>query len=407
MALKILHTADWHLGKKLERFSRIEEQIEVLEEITEIAERENVDLVLIAGDLFDAFNPPIEAVELFYKTLKNLAKDGNRPVIAIAGNHDSPERIDAPDPLARECGIIFIGFPNVKIAPFEIKEKFKITQSDEGFIELKLDKYPYPIRILHTAYANEIRLKKALDSEDKGTALNELLQKHWTKLAEQYCDNSGVNLLISHLYMTNQNGEILEEPEGEKPLKIGNADLLYSEIVPPQIQYTALGHLHRFHQLGATDSPVVYSGSPLSFSFSEAGQQKYVVLLKAGPNQPIEYQEIELTKGFSLSRKKFYSVDDAVEWLTEHPNHLVEVTLVSNTFLQSDDLKRLYKAHDKIVMIIPQITLLEEEINQQKHQVNLNQDIKGLFADYFKQRYAGQAPNDEIMNLFDEILNEN
>ncbi len=66
---------------------------------------------MVSGDLFDTFNPSTEAIELFYKTLKRLTAGGHRPVIAIAGNHDSPDRIEAPDPLARECGIIFAGYP--------------------------------------------------------------------------------------------------------------------------------------------------------------------------------------------------------------------------------------------------------------------------------------------------------
>jgi len=107
--MKILHTSDWHLGKRLENFSRLDEQIAVLDEICTIADKENIDAVLVAGDLFDTFNPPTEAVELFYRSLKKLSKNGSRPVIAIAGNHDSPDRIESPDPLARECGIIFAG----------------------------------------------------------------------------------------------------------------------------------------------------------------------------------------------------------------------------------------------------------------------------------------------------------
>ena len=99
--MKILHTADWHLGKKLETIPRIEEQKTVLEEICEIADREAVHAVLVAGDLFDTFNPSSEAEELLYKTLKRLSKNGRRAVIAIAGNHDSPKHIEAPDPLAR------------------------------------------------------------------------------------------------------------------------------------------------------------------------------------------------------------------------------------------------------------------------------------------------------------------
>jgi len=113
--MRILHTSDWHLGKKLDNFSRIEEQKQVLAEICKIADQEKVDVVIIAGDLFDTYNPGTEAEELFYKTLKKLAKNGSRPVIAIAGNHDSPDRIEVPDPLAKECGIILAGFPNTKI----------------------------------------------------------------------------------------------------------------------------------------------------------------------------------------------------------------------------------------------------------------------------------------------------
>ena len=99
--MKLLHTSDWHLGKRLGDFSRFEEQQAVMQEICDIADRELADAILVAGDLFDSFNPPTEAVDLFYKTLRKLSKNGSRPVIAIAGNHDSPDRIEAPDPLAR------------------------------------------------------------------------------------------------------------------------------------------------------------------------------------------------------------------------------------------------------------------------------------------------------------------
>src|ERR1035437_3612263 len=114
--MKILHTSDWHLGKRLESFSRFEEQKAVLSEICEIADREQVNAIIISGDLFDTFNPPVEAMDLFYKTLKRLANNGQRAVIALAGNHDSPDRIEAPEPLARECGILLAGYPNSLIA---------------------------------------------------------------------------------------------------------------------------------------------------------------------------------------------------------------------------------------------------------------------------------------------------
>jgi exonuclease SbcD len=119
--------------KKTGSFSRLEEQQRVMNEICDIADSQNADVVLVAGDLFDTFNPPVEAVDLLYKTLKRLTNNGKRPVVAIAGNHDSPDRIDSPNPLARECGILFVGNPDVTIPTAIIENGFEITLSENGF----------------------------------------------------------------------------------------------------------------------------------------------------------------------------------------------------------------------------------------------------------------------------------
>jgi len=399
--MKILHTADWHLGKRLDYFSRLHEQKEVLEEICQIADQQQVDLVLVAGDLFDAFNPPVEATELLYQTLKKLTNNGKRPVIAIAGNHDSPDRIDAPDPLAKACGIIFIGYPNAEIKPFLMEQNYRITKSDKGFLEIQLNHIPYPVRILSTPYANEIRLKQFLGIENKAEQLHEVLKNNWANLANSYCDDRGVNLLTAHLYMLERHGEILEEPDGEKPLKIGNADIVYSDAIPAQIQYTALGHLHRYQFIKGHQHPVVYSSSPLCYSFSEAGQEKKVVIIDVKPKEKPQITAIPLTAGKKLYRKRFTAVDDAVHWLNMHPNTLVELTIVSDTFITSQELKRLHEAHDGIIHIIPIVA--KQEFTEEKTVVQLDQDIDNLFKDFFKSKY-GQEPNEEIYSLFREVL---
>lgn len=399
--MKILHTADWHLGKRLDSFSRLEEQKIVLDEICIIADEQAVDAVIVAGDLFDAFNPPVEAIELLYKTLKRLTNNGKRPVIAIAGNHDSPDRIDSPEPLARECGIVFMGYPNTEIKTIELENGFEITKTDKGFIELNLPEHNYPLRIIATPYANEVRMKEYF-GEEKEVELSNSLQMGWGDLSEKYCDNKGVNILVTHLYMLKRGGEVLEEPDGEKPLKIGNADLIYSDIIPPQIQYTALGHLHRHQNVGTDEKPVVYSGSPLSYSFSEAGQQKYVKIINVEPNSIAQLERIPLKSGKQLARKTFNSIDSAVEWLNDNQYTLVELTIESDTYLKSEDLKRLRNAHHEIVHIIP-IVKNDNVMDESSKQVNLNQDITALFSDYFKYS-KGQSPNEEIIELFKEII---
>lgn len=399
-SIKILHTADWHLGKKLQHFSRIEEQIEVLNEICEIADANEVHLVLIAGDLFDTFNPSAEALELFFKTLKRLSKNGKRPVIAIAGNHDSPERIDAPDPLAKVCGILLIGQPLLVMEPFEIESAFKITKSAPGFIEIKLSTFETPIRIITTPYANEMRLKTYF-GDDKEVGLHHFFKNHWLELNNQYCDAKGINLLTTHLYLMPENGQLEEEPDGEKPLYLGNASVIYSDAIPQNIQYTALGHLHRNQNIGSLEKPIVYSSSPLAYSFSEAGQTKFVVILEAQKNKLV-YENIPLQSGKKLFRKRFDAVEKAVSWLIEHPNTWVELTLESDTFLTSEDLKKIHESHSGIVHLIPVVHHTNSNSKSSKT-INLNQNMMSLFEDYFKSKNGGQMPNDTLKMLFKEI----
>lgn len=400
--MKILHTADWHLGKKLDYFSRLAEQKKVMSEIVEIAEEQKVDLVLIAGDLFDNFNPGTEAIDLFFQTLVKLSDNGKRPVVAIAGNHDSPAFIDTPNSLARANGIILIGYPKALIKQFKLDD-FEVVNSKEGFVEIKLNRFDYPVRIIHTAYANEVRLKEYL-GEEKDKGLNEVLAAHWQQLADDFFDENGVNLLMTHLYMNKAGGVMLEEPDGEKPIKIGNADMVFSEAIPVQTQYTALGHLHAYNNVGSEEKPVVYSSSPLCYSFSEAGQKKFVLIVDAEPGSVVNFQKIELKSGRQLVRKEFDDVDKAIEWLTENPSVLIELTLVSDGFLKAEDRQRILRSHDGIIYLIPKVKSTESG-NTEREEINLNLNEKELFKTYFQSKNGGQLPGEDLMNLLNEILN--
>jgi exonuclease SbcD len=405
--MKILHTSDWHLGKRLENFSRLQEQKKVLDEICTIADREKADAIIVAGDLFDTFNPSTEAVDLFYKALKRLANNGQRPVVAIAGNHDSPDRIEAPDPLARECGIIFSGFPNSEIKPFSLESGLQVTQSAPGFLELKLPRNQAPVRILTTPYANELRLKTCLDADDKEASLRAVLKESWQETANKFCDDQGINILMTHLFMMKEGSEMPEEPDDEKPiLYIGGARPVFSSDVPQSIQYVALGHLHRHQEINGAACPVVYAGSPLSYSFAETNQQKYISLIDAEPGLPVTHRKIPLESGRKLLRKRFDDIDKAVRWLSENPDTFVELTLISDTYIKTEDRKRLYNAHDGIVTIIPEV--LNKHIGQTESNepaIDLKKDMTELFDDFFRHE-KGQAPNERIKALFKEIIAE-
>jgi exonuclease SbcD len=407
--LKILHTADWHLGKRLQEYTRIAEQKLVLDEICQVADQEEVDLVLLAGDIFDAFNPSHESVELLYKTLRRLSKNGMRPVIAISGNHDSTQFVEAPDPLARELGILFYSRYDSIIPCGTLEGGLEITKSDTGFMELRLPKHDFPIRILLAPYANEVSLRTYLGEENREEAFRELLAQNWKTLADQYCDDKGVNLFMGHFFFMEEGSTIPPdaEPESERPiLHVGGTQSLFTQQLPHQIQYAALGHLHRYQTVSNAPCPVVYSSSPLAYSFSEADQEKNVVLIHAQPGQPVKYHPIALKQGRPLYRVSFDNLPDTLNWLENHPYCFVEVTYQTDESIDAATRKAILKAHDGIVNLIPQ--LRHGAAGQPQAELraeDLSRDMETLFRLFYTSE-KGQEPNAYLVDLFKEVLSK-
>ena len=118
--MRFLHTSDWHLGKSLSGFSRAAEHEAFLDEVVQLAA--DVDLVIVAGDVFDTYNPPIEAEELFYDTMARIGDGGRTAVVVIAGNHDSPDRLSAPVPLSATHGVFILGRPGDQVGARPARE---------------------------------------------------------------------------------------------------------------------------------------------------------------------------------------------------------------------------------------------------------------------------------------------
>ena len=172
------------------------------------------------------------------------------------------------------------------------------------------------------------------------------------------------------------------------------------------MQYAALGHLHRYHAADLEPCPVVYSSSPLAYSFSEADQQKQVVLINAQPAQPITYHPIALKEGRPLCRKKFDNLPDALQWLEANPYCFVEITYVTETAIDSSTRSALMKAHDGIINLIPQLLQNSQEDLDSLSASDLNQDMMTLFSRYY-QSAKGMEPTEEILTLFKEVISQN
>lgn len=409
--MKILHTADWHLGAKLGTYDRLEEQTEVLAEIVRIADQEQVDLVLIAGDLFDTFNPGSAAEDLLYRTLVSLTNRGQRAVIAIAGNHDSPEKVVTTVHMARSLGILLVGAPNVVPDQINVPGHVTTAKVSQGFVELDFQGLNHPVRILTTPYANDKRMMTFLgrEEDENQTTIEDLLRSHWAGLAADHCDQHGVNLLVAHQFMTRRGGHQYAEPEGErKVLHVGGTLGLHTDIIPEGIQYVALGHLHNKIEVQTSPMPVVYSSSPLAYSFSEAGQTKFVSIIEVEPGTPADVRFVPLSAGKRLMRQTFLSAAEAVEWLTANQDCLVEVSIKTKESLTAAEVSLIKRAHPGIIG--QPIPIAEDEVDGSDNHLRLNRilaesglDIGALFRDYYKS-VNQQEPNPELLALFDELV---
>lgn len=396
--MKILHTADWHLGKWLGSISRLPEQKEVLEELCSIVEQENPDILLIAGDIYDQINPPVEAVYLLHQTLMKMSANGKRAIIIIAGNHDSPERIEAIEPLLFQSGIIVAGWPFSAPMCYSIPSGISIIASGQGFVELQLPHCKYPVRVLLGAYANTVRCTPLLSPENQD--IQGILKKLWNNTHSLYQHKEGFNLFIGHgLFM---GSTIPEEDEGERSVMVGGAQAIPLSYIPENIDYAALGHIHKPLKFDSATFPIVYSGSPLCYSMAEAGQKKHIVMAEfVSPGQSAVLRYIELNKGKSLIKIYANSVQDALQSLSTCQNSYVELHLILSNHITIEEKNKLYDAHDGIVDILLKMDMSKAVIESMP---DMTISISELFKSFYKEK-KGIDPSNEMMQLFNEVLN--
>ena len=426
--MRILHTSDWHLGKRLDLFSRIEEQRQVADEIVRAAEEHAVDLVLVSGDLFDTFNPSTEAQELFYSSLKRLSKNGARPVIAIAGNHDSADAIQAPDPLARLHGIILLGYISTSLPPTVTDAGVAISSPAAGVLRIERDGQP-ALNVLVSPYANERRMQQEIRKVSEDTAepsappteaeFLEKLSGLWKRAAKAVFRPGDVNLFAGHLFALGGGArreqlqleledaalprDELQEPEDEKPILYkGGLPPIPVSALPEGVQYAALGHLHRSHFISEGSLTAAYSGSPLAYSRSESDQTKYVHIVEVEPGGTAGVKRVAMQGGLPILRPVCSSVDAALEWLAAHQEAYVELNLKLENYLSSEDRRRINAAHERILSIIPEIAAADPEVGREP--ADIHKPIEDLFCDYYASEHQGARPPQELTDLFREVL---
>jgi len=275
--VKLLHTSDWHVGRRIRGRSRADEQQAVLSELSGVAAEESVDLTVVAGDLFDVSAPSSEDERLVYRALLDLADVA--PVAIVAGNHDGASRLDAIRPLLElgrisvstsphrpeDGGVVHFEELGVKLAFLPFVSQRSIVKATE-IMNLDPDQH-------HQGY--EARIRQVIEA----------------LTSEMTIDT--VNVLVGHLtvYGALAGG-------GERDSHI------FGYAIPPQafpgrLSYVALGHLHRQQSIAAAGQ-VWYSGSPLQLDFGERGETKGVLVVEAEPGKPASVRPVELKRGIPL-----------------------------------------------------------------------------------------------------------
>ncbi len=304
--MKFLHTSDWHLGRSLYGRTRYAEFEAFLEWLVTVIKSEGIDVLLVAGDVFDTSTPSNRAQELYYRFLCTVSGSYCRHIVIIAGNHDSPSFLNAPKELLRALNVYVVGAKNE-----DVEDEVVVLKDNQNMVEAIVCAVPYlRDRDIRTTIAGE-------SIDDKNAKLVEGLRDHYAsvcavaeKKQQQLVDNGQPKVPIigmGHLFTAG--GQTIDG-DGVRELYVGSLAYMGKDVFPESIDYLALGHLHVPQCVGKT-THIRYSGSPIPMGFGEAQQKKKIIVVEFHSTTP-EILEI-VVPCFQVLEKITGSIDDILQ----------------------------------------------------------------------------------------------
>jgi len=400
--MKLLHTSDWHLGRSLYGRKRYEEFEQFLDWLTQTIEQEQVDVLLIAGDVFDTTTPSNRAQSLYYECLCRIAASNCRHVVVIAGNHDSPSFLNAPKALLRSLDVHVIGAKAENIAD----EVLVLTDSNDQ-AEIIVCAVPY-------LRDRDIRLAEAGESiEDKERKLTEGIRSHYAEvcaLAEQQRETLGADIPIvgmGHLFAAG--GQTIDG-DGVRELYVGSLAHVTAAIFPASIDYLALGHLHVPQKIGGL-AHMRYSGSPIAMGFGEAKQTKSVCLVSFKGKQPTvklhsvpvfqTLQRIQGDKSAIEKQLQALSASDTPTWL--------EIIYDGQAIIGDlrQQLEAIVDEGENVVEIlrVKNNRIIERALSQPQDLVTLDElNVSDVFQRCLDAHNISDEQRPELLLSFEEII---
>jgi exonuclease SbcD len=384
--MRILHTSDWHVGRRLGRHDRTQEFRDVLDEVVRIADAEQVDLVLVSGDVFDRPIPPVDALALGLRALLRLAE--RCPVVAVAGNHDSAELFDALAPLVRGqgAGVHLVG---------------AIRRPDEGGV-LGPDELGVPAAVACFPFLREGRVVDFMQEAGHwyGAYAERVagLTAAYNRALVERAGSDLVPLLVAHFMVSGVKVD-RAAPRGERELHIGDAYTATAQALPPGPQYVAMGHIHAPQPVPSAPVPAEYAGSLLALDFGEAGERKRVVLVDAEPGARATIRSVELTAGRPLVR-----VADTWDGIAARADELREAYLDLTVTTAATDTGLAERARETFPYLV-NVRAHRPATERAERLVKGHRSWSELYVDYYRAEH-GEEPPDDLLQVLGEILEE-
>ncbi len=383
--MKILHTSDWHLGVKTNGRDRLREQKKVIEEIISIANFENVDAVIVAGDVFNTSSPSAEAEELFFDAVEQLSLGGDRFVFVLAGNHDDPTRIEAGLPLASKHNIALVGdLQKLSAESFNRNSLVKVVETGKGYV--KIQKGDELVTIAYLPYPNEARIKEKVESD---LSYAEKV-KSWADIGSAGFSDDSFNIFVSHIFMVGS-----KVNSGQ--VKVGDI-LAVPQNMLPKANYTALGHIHTPQNLGEGR---YYSGAITRLSFGQGSLGVNIIDTQLSETKRIK--KVELNNLARYEKVTAHSIEEASAKLDDFDDSdLVELEIVQDQPLSASSLKELKKNYACIlnISLVRNFSDLESVSNSKGRRLLGDNE---LFKNFYKSVRGFDAP-DELVELFAECI---
>lgn len=377
--MKLFHTADWHLGKLVQGVYMTDDQRYVLEQFMDAIKEEKPDAVIIAGDLYDRAVPPTEAVHLLDEVLETIVLKMKTPVLAVAGNHDSPSRLNFGSRIMKQNGFHIVGKFTEDMEPV-------ILHDEHGEVHFHLVPYCDPSVVRTTLDDQEIRTH------------NDAAQKVIENISKTMNPNAR-HVYIGHAFVTPFGEEEENTSESERPLSIGGAEYVDAHHFWP-FHYTALGHLHQAHHV--LNDTIRYSGSILKYSISEAhhGKGYHVVALDAEGTATVEKRAL-------TPRRDIRRVEDTMENLLTRPvnNDYVFVRLLDEAPILSP-MERIRSVFPNAMHVERGNLMFSPDHSQNENESNRS-DMSDLdlFHKFYKE-VKGQEASSATEAIFKEVLDE-